>query len=76
MDSDWLALPPAKWDTNPDYIEFRKFVRTVKVTTDQQLCWEGSQADYRLQQVPHQGQPGEEQDLPGRGGGEEGQARR
>ena len=27
MDSDWLALPPAKWDTNPDYIKFRKFVR-------------------------------------------------
>ena len=73
LDSDWLALPPAKWDTNPDYIEFRKFVRSVKVTND---CAEGSQASYGLQQVPHQGQPGEEQDLPGRGGGEEGQARR
>ena len=34
MDSDWLALPPAKWDTDPDFIEFRKFVRTVKVTND------------------------------------------
>ena len=26
--------PPAEWDTNPDYIEFRNFVRTVKVTND------------------------------------------
>ena len=34
LDSEWLALPPAKWDTEPDYIEFRKFVRTVKVTND------------------------------------------
>ena len=32
VDSDWL--PPAKWDTNPDFIVFRKFVRTVKVTND------------------------------------------
>ena len=34
MSADWLALPPAPWDTDPDYIEFRKFVRTVKVTND------------------------------------------
>ena len=34
MSPDWLALSPAKWDTNPDYIEFRKFVRSVKVTND------------------------------------------
>ena len=34
--TDWLglALPPAEWNTRPDYIEFRKFVRTVKVTND------------------------------------------
>ena len=31
---DWLALPPADWDSNPDYIELRNFVRTVKVTND------------------------------------------
>ena len=31
---DWLALPPTEWDTSPDYIEFRNFVRTVKVTND------------------------------------------
>ena len=34
LSADWLALPPAEWDTDPDYIEFRKFVRTVKVTND------------------------------------------
>ena len=34
LSADWLALPPAQWDTDPDYIEFRKFVRTVKVTND------------------------------------------
>ena len=34
VSSDWLALPPAKWDTNPDYIEFRNFVRQLKVTND------------------------------------------
>ena len=34
LSADWLALPPAQWNTNPDYIEFRKFVRTVKVTND------------------------------------------
>ena len=26
---DWLALPPAQWDSNPDYMEFRNFMRTV-----------------------------------------------
>ena len=31
---DWLALPPAQWDSNPDYMEFRNFVRTVKVIND------------------------------------------
>ena len=25
MSPDWLALSPAQWDTNPDYIEFRNF---------------------------------------------------
>ena len=34
VSADWLALPPAKWDTNPDYIEFRNFVRQLKVTND------------------------------------------
>ena len=34
MSPDWLALPPAEWDTNPDYIEFRNFVKTLKVTND------------------------------------------
>ena len=34
MSPDWLALPPAEWDSNPDYIEFRNFVRQVKVTND------------------------------------------
>ena len=34
MSPDWLALPPAQWDSNPDYIEFRNFVRQVKVTND------------------------------------------
>ena len=34
MSPDWLALPPAEWDTNPDYIEFRNFVNTLKVTND------------------------------------------
>ena len=34
LSAEWLALPPAQWDTDPDYIEFRKFVRTVKVTND------------------------------------------
>lgn len=34
LSADWLAQPPAQWDTDPDYIEFRKFVRTVKVTND------------------------------------------
>ena len=34
LSADWLALPPAQWDTDPDYIKFRKFVRTVKVTND------------------------------------------
>ena len=72
---DWLALPPADWDSNPDYIEFRNFVRKVKVTNN---CAERGvklTTDYS-KQVPHQGQPGEEQDLSGGGGGEEGQARR
>ena len=74
MSPDWLALSPAQWDTNPDYIEFRNFVRTVKVTNN---CAERGvklTTDYS-KQVPHQGQPGEEQDLSGGGGGEEGQAR-
>ena len=31
---DWLALPPAEWDSNPDYMEFRNFVRQVKVIND------------------------------------------
>ena len=31
---DWLALPPAEWDSNPDYMEFRNFVRQVKLATD------------------------------------------
>ena len=26
---DWLALPPAQWDFNLDYMEFRNFMRTV-----------------------------------------------
>ena len=34
MSPDWLALPPAEWDTNPDYIEFGNFVKSVKVTND------------------------------------------
>ena len=34
LSAEWLALPPGQWDTDPDYIEFRKFVRTVKVTND------------------------------------------
>ena len=34
MSPDWLALPPAQWETNPDYIEIRNFVRTVKVTNN------------------------------------------
>ena len=34
MSPDWLALPPAEWDTDPDYIEFRNFVKTLKVTND------------------------------------------
>ena len=34
MSPDWLALPPTEWDTNPDYIEFRNFVKTLKVTND------------------------------------------
>ena len=34
MSPDWLALPPAQWDINPDYIKFRNFVRTVKVTNN------------------------------------------
>ena len=34
LSPDWLALPPSEWDTSPDYIEFRNFVRTVKVTND------------------------------------------
>ena len=29
MSPDWLALPPAQWDSNPDYMEFRNFVRAV-----------------------------------------------
>ena len=29
VSADWLALPPAKWDTNPDYIKFRSFVRQL-----------------------------------------------
>ena len=67
--------PPAEWDTNPDYIKFRNFVRTVKVTNN---CAERGvklTTDYS-KQVPHQGQPGMEQDLSGGGGREEGQARR
>ena len=28
LSADWLALPPAQCDTDPGYIEFRKFVRT------------------------------------------------
>ena len=34
MSPDWLALPPAEWDSNPDYTEFRNFVRQMKVTND------------------------------------------
>ena len=34
MSPDWLALPPAEWDSNPDYIKFRNFVRQVKLATD------------------------------------------
>ena len=34
LSPDWLALPPDEWDTDPDYIVFRNFVRTVKVTND------------------------------------------
>ena len=34
LSPDWLAMPPSEWDTSPDYIEFRNFVRTVKVTND------------------------------------------
>ena len=68
LSADWLALPPAQWNTNPDYIEFKKFVRTVKVTNVRR---EGSQTGYRLQKVSHQGQPGDGQDLSGGGGGEE-----
>ena len=29
-----LKMVPDWLDTNPDYIEFRKFVRTVKLTND------------------------------------------
>ena len=29
MSADWLALPPAQWDSNPDYMEFRNFARAV-----------------------------------------------
>ena len=32
MSPNWLALSPAQWD--PDHMEFRNFVRTVKVTND------------------------------------------
>ena len=28
--------PPAEWDTNPDYIIFQIFVRTVKVTNNRE----------------------------------------
>ena len=28
LSADWLAMPPAQCDTDPGYIEFRKFVRT------------------------------------------------
>ena len=34
MSPDWLALPPAEWDSNSDYVEFRKCVRQMKVTND------------------------------------------
>ena len=34
LSAGWLSLPPAQWDTDPDYVEFRKFVKTVKVTND------------------------------------------
>ena len=34
MSPDWLALPPAQWDSNPDYMELRNSVRTVKLTND------------------------------------------
>ena len=34
MSPDWLALPPAEWDSNSDYLEFRKCVRQMKVTND------------------------------------------
>ena len=34
MSPGWLALPPAEWDTNSDYVELRKCVRQMKVTND------------------------------------------
>ena len=34
LSADWLALPPTDWDTSADYVEFRNFVRTLKVTND------------------------------------------
>ena len=34
LSADWLALPPTDWDASADYVEFRNFVRTLKVTND------------------------------------------
>ena len=43
LSADWLALPPAQWDTDPEYIKFRKFVRSVEVIND---CSERSKVGY------------------------------
>ena len=34
LPGDWLALPPAEWKENPDYLAAAEFVKTVKVTND------------------------------------------
>ena len=57
---DWLALPPAQWDSNPDYMEFRNFViavndcaeRGVKLATDySKSLTKDSQERSRIYQV-------------------------
>ena len=72
LSADWLALPPAEWDTDPDYIEFRKFVRSVKVTND---CAERGiklATDYSKSLTKDSK---ERSKIYSGGGGEEGQAR-
>ena len=34
LPGDWLALPPAEWKENPDYLAAAELVKTVKVIND------------------------------------------